>query len=342
MGSGLVGPATIAGHRGRVVAGRLGWLRWSRTCRHRLGVDDAPSLRAPGVESLLWSHLLRGHSGLRLSRRDRLTWLVASARSDRVSCLSDPFDLLRSLGCARTGCTGAGSSPKRTTRASSLASGGCRRWCCLLDGSLDSRTHGASGNLTLLVTNGASRKGLGVDAGFRVLGAQGSVRPIWLTRATITGWHTAIGSFRSPRMGSSFSALMISIAVVARVSGHPELSSVAILATLCSLATVFMFTSYPVAERLFLYYVDVIWWVEGIVLWVVVGVAALVGLRSLSSRRLAASNRPPPESSKPSRRWAMLAGSVVVLLSVSTVLGVRADGFTLIQFACNGGGRLRG
>ena len=116
---------------------------------------------------------------------------------------------------------------------------------------------------------------------------------------------------------------MISIAVVARVSGHPELSSVAILATLCSLATVFMFTTYPVAERLFLYYVDVIWWVEGIVLWVVAGVAALVGLRSLSSRLLAASNRPPPESRQPSRRWAMLAGSVVVLLSVSTVLGVR-------------------
>ncbi len=142
--------AILAGHRGRVVASRLGWLRWRRTCRYRLGLDDAPSLRAPGVESLLWSHLLRGHRGLCLCRRDRLTWLVASARSDGVSRLSDPFDLLRSLGCARAGCTGAGSSPKRTTRASSLASGGCRRWCYLLDGSRDSRTHGASRQLDAL------------------------------------------------------------------------------------------------------------------------------------------------------------------------------------------------
>ena len=181
------------------------------------------------------------------------------------------------------------------------------------------------GNLTLLVTNGASRKGLGVDAGFRVLGAQGSIRPIWLTRATITGWHTAIGSFRSPAYGVFLLALMMSIAVLGRVFGHPDLSSVAILATLCSLATVFMFTSYPIAESLFLYYLDLIWWVEGMVLWVVVGVAAFVGLRSLSSRRSAASNGPPPESRQDhSRRWAILAGSVVALLLVSTVLSVRA------------------
>jgi hypothetical protein len=190
------------------------------------------------------------------------------------------------------------------------------------------------GNLTLLVTDGASRKGLGVDAGFRVLGTQGSVLPIWLTRATDTGWRAAIGSLHSPTYGIFLLALMISIVVCGRVFGHRDLSSVAILATLCSLATVFMFTSYPVSESLFLYYLDVIWWVEGILLWLVVGGAAFVLLRSLSSRRStasagstasAASKGPSPGSTQVGRRrWAVLAGSVVALLLVSTVFGVRA------------------
>ncbi len=204
------------------------------------------------------------------------------------------------------------------------------------------------GNVTLLVRNGGAHPGLGVGWGLRILAAASSPHPIWLTRSQSGFFPTlALVHGRSATEGVIVLCAIVVVSAGAWIVGQKDLAAVGAMATVCSLAMVVTFATFPVSEILLLTYLHPLWWIPGILLWCVViwSVVVLVQalLRRFWHRRVTGSegrdhvisggqgtgSERPGGSPGPggwARPWlgGVLAGLVALSLLVSGSLGARA------------------
>lgn len=189
------------------------------------------------------------------------------------------------------------------------------------------------GNLSVLMHTDRTQPGLGIGWGLRVLATSGSPHPIWLTRSPTGFFPTLLLVHEhAPAGGVVVLCLIVAITVLAWIFGRRNLAAVGAVAVICSAATVLTFTTFPASNVLLLTYLHVMWWVPGILLWIVAvwGVVELV--RSLAlwisegreegEGREGREGRWQPRVTQWGRRAA--ATGVVVALLVAGFFGARA------------------
>jgi hypothetical protein len=156
------------------------------------------------------------------------------------------------------------------------------------------------GNLSVLLHTHRTEPGVGIGFGLRVLSTLGSPHPIWLTRSP-SGFFPILALLHehSPEGGVVVLCLIVAITVLAWIFGRRDLAAVSAVAVICSAATVLTFTTFPASNVLLLTYLDVMWWVPGILLWIVAMWGVVELLRSLALRL---SERPEGREG-PEGRW---------------------------------------
>ncbi|HWF22915.1 MAG TPA: hypothetical protein VG226_12250 [Acidimicrobiales bacterium] len=180
------------------------------------------------------------------------------------------------------------------------------------------------GNLSVLMHTDRTHPGLGIGWGLRILATSGSPHPIWLTRSP-TGFFPTLVLVHghSSEGGVVVLGLIVAVTVLAWIFGRRNLAALGAVAVICSAATVLTFTTFPASNVLLLTYLHVLWWVPGILLWIVAIWAVVELLRSLALRI-----PPGREGWWPSRvtewwRRAAAAGVVAALL-IAGFFGARA------------------
>ena len=187
------------------------------------------------------------------------------------------------------------------------------------------------GNMTLLARTGRNQPGMGSAFGLQVLAGLSSPRPIWLVRSPdafkltlqlVHGHPAAIGVVVLVVVGT--------ITALAWVFGRKDLAAAAAVAAICSLGTVVTFVSFPATDVLVLTYLHVIWWVPGILLWVVAGWVLVVVARPSVRRLTDRSGGPQQEGGRQRQGWAnqWWPGGAAVLVAaalvISALFGARA------------------
>ena len=169
-----------------------------------------------------------------------------------------------------------------------------------------------------------TQPGLGIGFGLRVLATSGSPHPIWLIRSP-TGFFPTLVLVHghSPDGGVVVLCLIVAITVLAWIFGRKNLAAVGAVAVICSAATVLTFTTFPASNVLLLTYLHVLWWVPGLLLWIVAIWAVVELLRSLALR--ISSQREGWWQPRVTEWWRpAVATGVVAALLVAGFFGARA------------------
>jgi hypothetical protein len=184
--------------------------------------------------------------------------------------------------------------------------------------------------MTLLARTG-NQPGMGSAFGLHVLAGLSSPHPIWLVRSPdglkptlqlVHGYPATLGVVVLLVVGA--------ITALAWVFGRKVLAAVAAVAAICSLGTVVTFVSVPAADVLVLTYLDVIWWITGILLWIVAGWVLVVVARPALRRLTVRWGGRRRQGRRPRQGWAnqWWPGGAAVLVAaalvISALFGARA------------------
>lgn len=178
-----------------------------------------------------------------------------------------------------------------------------------------------NGNLTALLHNNAGEKTLGLSFGLKMLAAAGAPWPIWLRREP-SGFYDVFRfvSGNSPAWGVATATLLAAIAVLARRRNRP-LSILSLVGLVCSLSLVLSFTIYPVRNLVSVLYLICTLWVVGIVVWIAVVWAAVVGVSALL-RRYRWGPVPADVAERPRRPAALPALIAIGAVVLTTIAGL--------------------
>ena len=178
---------------------------------------------------------------------------------------------------------------------------------------------GARPNLTALVRSGRGQSTLGIGFGLRMVGLAGGPRPIWLTHIPTGFYRLAVFEFgHDPWYGGLILGLLAVVTVVGCITGRRALGAFgAVAATSCAALAV-SFGVLPAKNFINVQYLIDCLWVVGIVVWAVVGWAAIELVRVVLRR---AAGVTWPHATPALGRLAGMA--TVAALIVVGVLGVR-------------------
>ncbi|HEX4245846.1 MAG TPA: hypothetical protein VHY77_09780, partial [Acidimicrobiales bacterium] len=141
------------------------------------------------------------------------------------------------------------------------------------------------GNLSVLLHTDRTQPGLGIGSGLRILATSGSPHPIWLTRSPSGFFLTLLQlNGHSPEGGLVVLCLIVAITLLAWIFGRRDLAALGAVGVICSAALVFTFTTFPAPSILLVTYLHVVWWVPGILLWIVAIWAVIELLRTMAIR----------------------------------------------------------
>ncbi len=157
----------------------------------------------------------------------------------------------------------------------------------------------AQGNLRAIL-RGSGGKTQGIDFGLRAVATAGSPWPIWLKHEPSSYFGTlAFDHANRPLAGFVVLALLAVIGVASWRSGHRSLTSLALVALICSIGFTVSLAIFPTKNTLNLDYLIYGLWVVGVMLWTVVGWAVALVI-PVAVRRFSSSTVLTPPRGYPS------------------------------------------
>jgi hypothetical protein len=166
----------------------------------------------------------------------------------------------------------------------------------------------AQGNLTAIL-RGSNGKTLGIVFGLRAVATAGSPWPIWLKHEP-SGYFGTLAFLHAnpPLAGFIVLALLAVIAIASWRGGHRSLTSLALVALICSIGFTAGLAIFPGKNSLSLDYLIYGLWVLGVLLWTVVGWAVALVI-PVAVRRFSSSTVFTPQRGYP---WMNTVGVVAV------------------------------
>ena len=166
----------------------------------------------------------------------------------------------------------------------------------------------AQGNLTAIL-RGSGGKTQGIAYGLRAVATAGSPWPIWLKHEP-RGYFGTLAFLHAnrPLAGFVVLALLAVIAVAAWRGGHRSLTSLALVALVCSIGFTVALAIFPSKNTLNLGYLIYGLWVVGVLLWTVVGWAVALVI-PVAVRRFRSSSVLTPQRGFP---WTNTLGAVAI------------------------------
>ena len=166
----------------------------------------------------------------------------------------------------------------------------------------------AQGNLTAIL-RGSGGKTQGIAFGLRAVATAGSPWPIWLKHEPSGYFGTlAFVHANRPLAGFVVLALLAVIGVASWRSGHRSLTSLALVALVCSIGFTVALAIFPSKNTLNLGYLIYGLWVVGVLLWTVVGWAVALVI-PVAVRRFRSSSVLTPQRGFP---WTNTLGAVAI------------------------------
>lgn len=178
---------------------------------------------------------------------------------------------------------------------------------------------GRPGNLTLLIDASHGQRSLGLGFGLRAVAVGASPVRIWASHVPggFYAW-TALIHGQAPAIGAMTVAVLGAISLGAWLTGHRVPASVATVALICTVSMAVTFARFPDDHAITVGYLDVWWWLNGMMVWVAVILAAwtLAGTvyRRLGHTGSSRHQRPAPATGPLGRAAPSLAFSAVLLV----------------------------